>query len=625
MRLALAAAVLTAVVAQESQQPPPRFRTGVDVVLLDVTVLDRDRRPVRGLQARDFVILEDGQPQPIVSFEELDAPEPDGSLVPWMREVAPDVRTNSADHRRLVLIVLDDATISFEFRDQVKRIGTLLIDRLGPTDQAAVVFTGRNARSQDFTDDRRTLRAAIDRYVDTSMPAELRSKYALGTLRRAAETLIAIPHRRKTIIYVGSMRVASVGQGGEAGLGLLGGEAEKAALNRDLDYDMRELIKHAQRSNVNVYTINPAGLETLDKNSLGTPGPDFTAETLMSIANATGGFAVVNTNSFGAQIGQIFRETGSYYLLGFKSQHNDGRFRRLQIKVNRPNVIVRSRNGYEAPRPDKQQRASRADEMPLPLARAVSGILPTPDMPMRVSVAPFATPGRNTATVAIVLGLRQPPPADRVVEKIDVLSRAFDIDGRARAMFRQVVQLTLRPAEGATEAKYEVFSRLDLPPGRYQLRFAVHSGSLQKSGSVYHDLEIPDFSRGPTLSGIVVGVEPALPVAPKDFFATALPVAPTTQRSFAPRDRATAFLRSYHGRKRPLSAIVLTTTIVNEQDREVHAAREMIEPAQVDAAGAVDHRFELPLDRLPTGAYLLRFTLGEGEKSTTRHVRFVVR
>ena len=43
---------------------PPTFRTGVDAVQLDVSVLDKDRRPVRGLTAADFTVLENSKPRP---------------------------------------------------------------------------------------------------------------------------------------------------------------------------------------------------------------------------------------------------------------------------------------------------------------------------------------------------------------------------------------------------------------------------------------------------------------------------------------------------------------------------------------------------------------------------------
>jgi hypothetical protein len=74
-------------VAQD-RTPPPQFRAGVEVVRLDVAVLDRDRVPVRDLRASNFTVLEDGAPRPIVSFNDVSGPEPDGSLVPWMREVS---------------------------------------------------------------------------------------------------------------------------------------------------------------------------------------------------------------------------------------------------------------------------------------------------------------------------------------------------------------------------------------------------------------------------------------------------------------------------------------------------------------------------------------------------------
>src|SRR5436190_5122037 len=92
--------------ALSAQQPPrpsaPTFQSGVDVVLLDVSVLDKQRRPVRGLTTGDFTILEDGQPRPIAAFTAVDlpsAPSPaDARRAPvkasWTRDVAADTATN---------------------------------------------------------------------------------------------------------------------------------------------------------------------------------------------------------------------------------------------------------------------------------------------------------------------------------------------------------------------------------------------------------------------------------------------------------------------------------------------------------------------------------------------------
>jgi VWFA-related protein len=619
VRSALAGVLALLTLAQGPQQPVPRFRGGVDVVLLDVTVLDRNRRPVRGLMAADFTVLEDNREQPIVSFEELSAPEPDGSVAPWMREVAADVRTNSADHRRLVMIVLNDAQISFRYRDDVKRIGHAVVDRLGAADQAAIVFTGSNSRSQDFTSDRRLLRAVVDRYVDTSVPAQVAGAFGIGTVKRAVQALIDIPHRRKALIYVGGTLNSPL-QGGVQ-MAPIGAPSGNYGIDSDRHNDLLEAIKHAQRANVTVYTVSPNGLEAPGP---GTTHADLSLESLNGELNETGGFAITNTNNFDQQIAQIFRETGSYYLLGFSSAHYDGKFRRIDVKVNRPGLTVRARNGYYARQTEKENKRTKPGEAPLPLAKAIAGILPMPDMPMRVSAAPFAVPGTDTADVAIVLGMEHPTPGVRVVEKVDVLAQAFDADSRPRGWFRQIAQLTFRPAEVSGAAKYEVLSKLALKPGRYQLRFGVHSASLGKSGSVYQDVEVPDFRREPvSLSGLVMSVEPALPVAPSEFLAKLLPVSPTTQRSFARSDQVTAYVRAYAREKNAPRSAVLTTVVLDENNRQVHLSEGVM--SQLANGFSADHLFRMPLQQLEPGAYLLRFELTADKTQVRREARFYVR
>ena len=99
-------------VAAAGQQPKPTFKTGVEAVTLDVSVLDKERHPVRGLTAADFTILEDGQPQKIQTFSAIDFPEVVETTAVWTRTVAPDVRRNDDyNDRRLITIVLDDDTL----------------------------------------------------------------------------------------------------------------------------------------------------------------------------------------------------------------------------------------------------------------------------------------------------------------------------------------------------------------------------------------------------------------------------------------------------------------------------------------------------------------------------------
>ena len=70
------AALAVAPLAQQQPPPaqPPAFRTSVDAIQLDVSVLDKDRRPVRGLTAADFTVLEDAKPARIVGFSARNSP-----------------------------------------------------------------------------------------------------------------------------------------------------------------------------------------------------------------------------------------------------------------------------------------------------------------------------------------------------------------------------------------------------------------------------------------------------------------------------------------------------------------------------------------------------------------------
>ena len=335
--LSLVAATLVA--AGTGAQQPPRFRAGIDVIQIDVAVLDGQRRPVTGLTADDFIVLEDGKPQPIVAFQELSAPDPDGSLVPWMREVAPDVRTNSADGHRVFVIVIDDASIgdnvlSLRTLDNMKAIARAFVERMGPLDQTSIVQTGDNSHAQEFTSDRAALLRVIDRVHLIGIPPGLGMIYSPDVVRRVAESLVEVSHRRKALIYIGSgLRMGVDNQTAQVGSpDPLGGAQGQAA------QIMRNAIEHAQRANVSIYTLNPRGLD-VDADSTAANERNVIDDTLHAVANATGGFAVTNTNSFSAQVGQILRETGSYFLLGFQSAYTDGKFRRISVKVDRPGLM----------------------------------------------------------------------------------------------------------------------------------------------------------------------------------------------------------------------------------------------------------------------------------------------
>src|SRR5688500_1244017 len=70
----LLALLIDVAARQTPSKPEATFKSGVDVVHVDVSVLDKDRHPVQGLSAADFVVREDGKVRPVVAFTAVELP-----------------------------------------------------------------------------------------------------------------------------------------------------------------------------------------------------------------------------------------------------------------------------------------------------------------------------------------------------------------------------------------------------------------------------------------------------------------------------------------------------------------------------------------------------------------------
>ena len=106
--------------------------------------------------------------------------------------------------------------------------------------------------------------------------------------------------------------------------------------------DLRRTVAAMQEANVNLYQFDPRGLQV---------APAAQSDQFGSLAVETGGRAISNTNTPWTLVSQMFRESGSYYLLGFRRTNTaaDGRFHRLTVRVARQEAEVRARSGYYAP------------------------------------------------------------------------------------------------------------------------------------------------------------------------------------------------------------------------------------------------------------------------------------
>ena len=651
----LSAVLISAVVAVSLQAAPdqPQFRAGIDLVHLDVSVLDRNRRPVRGLAADDFIVLEDGRPQAVSTFAAVDYADADPPSAPWMRDIASDTRRNDTlDDRRLFVIVMDDGTAQSNLQavTSAKDAARHFIDRMGPSDLAAVIFTRRNQYAQDYTSDRRRLLAAVDRYTvgfrdmgrveggpDTD---EFFYRSSVEVLQQVADALIALPQRRKTLVYIG--QGVPVDPEAATGIQMIGPDnmmvVGDAAMQQVLLERTQRVLQAAQRANVNIYTIDPCGPRV--EPPMQPPGgqyataaptciPGLEQEYLKDLAHATGGRAAVDMNDLTPAIEQIYVENASYYLLGFASSNHrqEGKYRRLEVQVRRDNVEVRARSGYTERHAERERRAADKDTSS-PLAKAISGLLPKGDVPLQVWAAPYAISGRSDSRIALTLGVRQ-TTGERLAplrESVDVTIDAYSVAGRRVSGQTVNAGVVLKPGPAGTVA-YEVLSSVTLPPGRYQIRVGAFLRSTRATGSVYYDLDVPEFSKQDiTMSGLALASSPGVISASTD--ATPwLPLSPTTSRLFARADRVQAFVRVYQRGRVARAVVPVRARMVDATGREVWTVTDDIAPTTF-VNGAAHVTREVPTSSLTPGAHLLVLEALSPDRSlvvATREVRFTVR
>jgi hypothetical protein len=147
-----------------------------------------------------------------------------------------------------------------------------------------------------------------------------------------------------------------------------------------------------------------------------------------------------------------------------------------------------------------------------------------------------------------------------------------------------------------------------------------------QSGSVYIDVDVPNFAKAPlSMSGLLVERRPAPPV-PDKAIAALIPVSPTTQRSFMSTDDVSAYAKVYQGGKGRLLPVKMSAKITNARNEAVRRQELVLEPEQfgAGAARAADYRVRLPLADLEPGDYLFEVEAKSGAPLERRTVRFSI-
>lgn len=363
------ASILFAFGAAHAQDTAPDVLTVQSrLVQLDVTVLDKSGAPITDLKADDFTLYENGQPQRIRNFEAYnDHQLPPIALTqgitgtPDLQRIAPDAP--------VTILVLDEFNTAFEdtafARIQLRKYLEHQPLRLTQPTSFLVATDAGFEQVQDYTLDRNLLLAALAK-LPPAYPAEMMRTGGSpeGIAIRFAQTLASLQQ----------IAQASEGHKGRKNVVWLGRGFDSLDLRNEPDYQVRLVKGAAERAvnllrdaHVTVYTIDPTLSTTiaseLNLQDSQTDTKAFLAEThnrqdpfsdtisFNTMAPETGGRAFALNNGLASEISSAVQEGSGYYSLTYvPSGDVDPKdpYRRITVRVDRPNVSVVTRQGYFA-------------------------------------------------------------------------------------------------------------------------------------------------------------------------------------------------------------------------------------------------------------------------------------
>jgi VWFA-related protein len=717
VRLGVVAFTGVGVVVSAAQQnaPQPTFRSGIDLVHVDVVVVDKDGAPVRGLKQSDFTVKDRRTPQTIATFQEIENESKEAALpsLPLLRVARLDVSNNQTSQAgRLIVMVVDDLHIYKDRTDKAKEIARNVLTRLGPESSMAVLFTS-GEHSTQVTNDQARLAAAVDTLkgrqsvrrphpaidaqkgarIDPEMPMEAAQQIVsdsqdvkvqdfvenmtqYNTLRDAARLLGAGDLRRKAFVLISEGigkdlhglfgPMSTTGEAPEGGVDYAANHDPSATMVRAPetyhDFALLDMTEALRRANVATYSIDPRGKVAsgdLAKECFPPPRKGGTdpcvgdssglidwvspvrqaQHGLELMSEASGGFAVTNTDDFTTGLNKIVDDLDHYYLLGFYPSDTKGKgYRPIDVRVEgHPEWTLRYRHGYMPGGPPPAPK--NID----PLVSLSAGILPKSDLPLRLGAV--TTPAAN-GLARVTLALEVSAPREQLQEPDgrvrDTLKYEVLIVDEKKAKVRSAGglegRLTLSPkASGETPpaiVSYQVTHTLEVPPGHFEVRVSAFSGKLAKGGSVYLDVDVPDFRAAPAVLGeMAIGYAegPHVPVAPGASPVTAmssrgtpppsataaLPFPPSLDRVFTPGDTLAVYIE---GTARSSSGLLASLDVVDAAGKVVRS-----QSPSFSSSDPIRLRGAVPLEGLSPGAYLLRATLTSAGRSVSRESGFAIR
>jgi VWFA-related protein len=382
-------------------------------------------------------------------------------------------------------------------------------------------------------------------------------------------------------------------------------------------------------------------------------------DTLRELAEQTGGLAAVNTNNVTPAFQRIADANSRYYVLGYYPPNHprDGRFHKIEVRVTRPGLRVEARRGYASPRgrtPEERKRDEAAREArdarrpdgkrtSTPLIGALTSPIPQSGLTFSVHAAPFKQTG-DEASIALAIEIdggrlpyAAPDAKGMVANKIELSFFGLNERGKAVSAAWSELDLNLRPEtrDRVTAHGVRANPRISLPPGRYQIRIGARETVGGQTGSVFYDLDVPDFRKEKLMLGGLLMTTPSVQqtpsIQPDPVVSKLLPAPATSRREFPQSDVLALYTEIYdNDTSRQPRSIDVSVRVVSEQGTETLVSRDELVNGTSGEKPWDIYGFakRIPLKGLAPGRYVVRIEAavrGQDAAPATREAPMTIR
>ena len=608
-------------------QAPPRFRTGVDVVVVEATVLDRDGAVVTDLGPGDFAVELDGKPREIVAADLVGHENADAES---STSASPEITSNQqAISGRTILILIDHVSLRVESAGMIEA-ASRWVGTLGAADRVGVMVLPLPGLNVEFTTDHARVQQALATVRPLAKPPQPFSYRTVspweaiqitdgnefihqqvlarecrgepgcpGEIKMLATTM-KTDSEAAVMPFLWSLRAAV------KALGTLPGPKHAVLLSsgwlmneRDAATAITTVAADAATSNVTIHTFTSEDLVPTASQRRPSPTPlqdrQLLTSTVEMVSGMTGGRAVRMPAKGDLAFASLSAGLGGYYRLGVRAlpEDLDGKTRKISVKVLRPGVKLAGNRRILAATASPTAKALASGDPKAALRAALES--PTPVLDVDVRATSYVLHGEAGSRDVRVLVIGDVGRA--IAGKATAVAALYDLEGRPANAMESVVDVR---ADGSAPVSIEV----PAPPGLYVLRLAVrdaegHVGSLER----------PIDARWKSLGGVET---PGLVL-----FRSALGASTPAGLVFGPvttREQVIAQVALSGPLPDPATQIVFEVT---RPGNPTPAARRTARIAQT-TGGTTVARDALPAVTLPPGRYTWNVKIGSGPALLTR-------